>query len=113
MSTYCALTVRKLKPGTYDEWRQAWWPESETTEDMPDGEVFIVRNLKDENEIIAFGLFTGDLEEFEKTMDPETEKKRKDAMAPFIDSIGADGIYEVIETIGSGSKASVGGAATT
>ena len=112
MSTYCALTVRKLKAGTYDEWRQAWWPESETTEDMPDGEVYIVRNLKDENEIIAFGLFTGDLEKFQDAMDPETEKKRQDAMAPFIDSIGADGIYEVIETIGSGSKASVGGAAT-
>jgi hypothetical protein len=30
---YVALTVRKLKPGTYDDWRKAWdpgdqaWPE--------------------------------------------------------------------------------------
>ena len=111
MSTYCALTVRKLKPGTYDEWRQAWWPESETVDEMPEGEVFIVRNPKDPDEIIAFGLFTGDLGEFQNAMDPETEKKRQDAMAPFIDSIGADGIYEVIEKIGSGSTASVGGAA--
>jgi hypothetical protein len=112
MSTYCALTVRKLKSGTYDEWRQAWWPESETTEDMPEGEVFIVRNLKDPDEIIAFGLFTGDLEQFQNAMDPDEETKRQEAMAPFIESIGADGIYEVIEKIGSGSTASVGGAAT-
>ena len=115
MGTYCALTVRKLKPGTYDEWRQAWWPESETPEEMPDGQVFIVRNLQDENEIIAFGLFTGELENFKEMMDPETEQKRMAAMAPFIESTGADGMYEVIETIGSGttagSTASVGGAA--
>jgi hypothetical protein len=34
-------------------------------------------------------------------------------MAPFIESIGADGVYEVIEKIGSGSgsTANVGGAA--
>jgi hypothetical protein len=24
MPTYSALTVRKLKPGTYDDWRKAW-----------------------------------------------------------------------------------------
>jgi hypothetical protein len=44
-------------------------------------------------------------------MDPETEEKRQEAMAPFIESIGADGVYEVIERIGFGSTASVGGAA--
>jgi hypothetical protein len=113
MATYCALTVRKLKPGSYDEWRKAWWPE-DSTEEMPEnGEVYIVRNVKEPDEIIAFGLFTGDLEEFEKSMDPEDERKRQEAMAPFIESIGADGVYEVIEKIGSGSgsTANVGGAA--
>jgi hypothetical protein len=110
MATYCALTVRKLKPGTYDQWRQAWWPESEPQEEMPEGEVYIVRNLKDPDEIIAFGLFTGDLEEFEKSMDPEDERKRQEAMAPFIESIGADGVYEVIEKIGSGSGSTTAGA---
>jgi hypothetical protein len=111
MGTYCALTVRKLKPGTYDEWRQAWWSESEADEMPEGGQVFIVRSMKDENEIIAFGLFTGEREELEKMMDPEEERKRQEAMAPFIESVGADGVYEVIETIGSGSTAGVGGAA--
>jgi hypothetical protein len=111
MGMYCALTVRKLKSGSYDEWRRAWWPETEG-EEMPEGgQVFIVRNLKDPDEVIAFGLFEGDLEEMQKTMDPETEKKRLDAMAPHIDSVGADGVYEVIEHITSGSTAKVGGAA--
>jgi hypothetical protein len=113
MATYCALTVRKLKPGSYDEWRKAWWPEDSTEELPENGEVYIVRNVKEPDEIIAFGLFTGDLEEFEKSMDPEEERKRQEAMAPFIESIGADGVFEVIEKIGLGfgSTASVGGAA--
>lgn len=111
MGKYCALTVRKLKPGSYDDWRAAWWPESET-EEMPDGgEVFIVRNLKDPDEVIAFGIFEGDIEEMRKMMDPETEKKRQDAMAPHVESVGADGMYEVVEHITSGSTAGVGGAA--
>jgi hypothetical protein len=69
---------------------------------MPEGvEVFVLRNLKDQNEIIAFGLFEGDPEEIRSMMDPEEERKRQEAMAPFIESIGADGIYEVIERIGT------------
>jgi hypothetical protein len=111
MATYCALTVRKLKPGSYDEWRKAWWPES-GTEEMPEGgQVFIVRNTKDPDEVIAFGMFEGDLEDLQQMMDPEVEKKRQDAMAPHVESVGADGVYEVIEQITSDSTAKVGGTA--
>ena len=99
MATYCALTVRQLKPGSYDAWRQAWWPDN-AGEEMPEGgEVYIVRNLKNPDEVIAFGIFEGDLEEMQAMMDPEEEKKRKDAMAPHVESVGADGMYEVIEHI--------------
>ena len=74
-------------------------------------QVFIVRNTKDPDEVIAFGLFEGNLEEMRKTMDPETEKKRREAMEPHVESVGADGMYEVVEHITSGSTAKVGGAA--
>ena len=95
---YCALTVRKLKPGTYDEWRKAWGSD----EDIPEGaEAYIVRNLKDPNEIVAFGLIEGDMDEIKETFDEEQERARQEAMAPYIESIGADGIYEVIERIGA------------
>lgn len=98
MKMFSALTVRKLKPGTYDEWRKAWGSD----EDMPEGvEAYILRSLKDPDEIIAFGLFEGDPDDLRATMDPDEERKRQDAMAPFIESIGADGIYEVIERVGS------------
>jgi hypothetical protein len=59
-----------------------------------------VRSLKDPNEVIAFGFFDGDLQAV--MSDPgfrESEEKRQAAMAPYIESVGADGIYEVIDEV--------------
>ena len=96
---YVALTVRKLKPGSYDDWREAWMLGSE---DWPEGaqKAYILRSLKDPNEIVAFGFFQGDLEGLRD--DPkfrEIQRQRMEAMAPHIDSVGADDIYEVIEEV--------------
>jgi hypothetical protein len=99
MAMYAPLTVRKLKPGSYDEWRKAWWPDS--IELPEDSAVYILRNTKDPDEIIAFGFFEGDLEELRASFDEGEEQKRQDAMAPHIESTGADGVYEVIERIGA------------
>lgn len=109
MTMYCALTVRKLKPGTYDEWRKAWWAGDDT---MPEGaEAYIARNLKDPDEVVAFGLIEGTMDDIKASMNEDQEKARQEAMAPFIESVGADAIYEVVERIGSSSTANVGGAA--
>lgn len=97
MTMYSALTVRKLKPGTYDDWRKAWWPENDQTPE--NAEVYILRNRKDPDEIIAFGLIEGDIDEIMSGFDEEEERKRQEAMAQYIESTGADGIYEVIEHI--------------
>ncbi|HEX9351670.1 MAG TPA: hypothetical protein VF877_10405 [Gaiellaceae bacterium] len=103
MTMYCALTVRKLKPGTYDEWRQAWMSDEDN---IPEGgEAYIVRNLKDPNEIIAFGLIEGDIDAIKASFDEGEEQKRQEAMAPYIESVGADGIYEVIERVGAKTTA--------
>ena len=99
MTTYAALTVRKLKPGTYEDWRKAW--EGDPDEMPEGGEVYIIRNLKDPDEIIAFGLIEGDIDEMRSSMDEDEERKRQEAMAPYIESTGADGMYEVIERIGA------------
>jgi hypothetical protein len=99
MTTYCALTVRKLKPGTYEDWRKAWEGDPE---EMPEGgEVYIVRNLNDPDEIIAFGLIEGEIDAIKGSFDEDKERKRQEDMAPYIESTGADGIYEVIEYIGA------------
>ncbi len=97
MTMYCALTVRKLKSGSYGDWRKAWEGDPE---DMPEGgEVYILRNLSDPDEIIAFGLIEGDIDEIKASFDADKERKRQEDMATHIESTGADGIYEVIERL--------------
>jgi len=61
MAKYAALTVRKLKPGSYDEWRAAWEGDPEN---WPKGvHAYILRNLNDPDEIIAFGLTDRSIDE--------------------------------------------------
>jgi hypothetical protein len=61
-----ALTARRLKPGTFDDFRDAW-----SSEEPPEGwtEAYTVRNLQDENEVISFGFFDGTLDELRKSQD--------------------------------------------
>ena len=50
---HAALTVRKLEPGSYDDWRKAWEPD-----EWPQGvKAYILRNVDDPDEVIAFGFF--------------------------------------------------------
>jgi hypothetical protein len=100
---HAALTVRRLKPGTYDAWREAWEPE-----EWPEGvKAYILRNTSDPDEVIAFGLFEGDIEEMRRTMEAtgarSTEEVRQARMAEFVESTGADGLYEVVEQVGAHS----------
>jgi hypothetical protein len=101
---HAALTVRKLKPGSFDQWREAWeWPG-----DWPEGwkDAYILRNVDDPDEVIAFGFFEGDLASARR--DPEIEeiqRKRFEDMAPHVASTGADGVYEVVEVVTPAARA--------
>lgn len=97
MAKWSVLTARRLKPGSYDEWRAAWepaeWPEGVTA--------YILRKSGDPDEVVAFGFFDGTREELEALRpDPAAEEARSAAMAPFIDNQFADGVYEVVEVVG-------------
>ncbi len=92
---HVALTVRKLKQDGYEDWRSAWQPER-YPEQLKGG--YILRNVNDPDEVIAFGFFEGDVSALRDDPDFASEQQQRlDAMAPFIESIGADGIYEVVE----------------
>ena len=91
------LTVRKLKPGSYDDWRQAWEPE-----EWPEGAIkaYILRNVDDPDEIIAFGFFEGDMSSMRDDPEMQAQQQARFAsMAPHVAETGADGVYEVIEEI--------------
>jgi hypothetical protein len=96
----CFLTERRLKPGTWEDFRRAWEPE----EGPPaSGRAYHVRDLHDPDHVISFGLFDVDRATFEGMAgDPrfaELQKARFAAMAPFVAETGADGIFEVIEVV--------------
>jgi hypothetical protein len=96
VAKYVALTVRKLKPGSYDEWRKAWEGDPEK---WPEGvRAYILRNLNDPDEIIAFGMTDRSIDELRAEIGDE-QQERNEAMAPHIESIGADGLYEVIDEV--------------
>jgi hypothetical protein len=93
-----ALTVRKLKPGSYDAFRAAW--EGDGTP-PPEGWVraYHVRNVNDPDEVISFGFFDGSLEELRAGQTAEDYAGVRRKTAEFEEAIGADGLYEVLEEL--------------
>lgn len=95
---FCALTVRKLKPGSMEDFKKAFIPDDEM--EAPPGwkRFYALRNVNDENEVITFGLFDGTLEELRASQQDSGEYDRRRAAADeFVESVGADGVFEVIE----------------
>ena len=89
---------RRLKPGSFDQFRRAWQPGED--EEPPPGTVAIyhARNRKDPDEVISFGIF--DIDDPSAVRgDEQAELKRQDAMAAFVENIPLEGVYEVIEEI--------------
>jgi heme-degrading monooxygenase HmoA len=93
----CALTVRKLKPGTYEQFRDEFMrnfpdspPEGFTRFDM-------LRNTEDPDEVISFGFFDGSPEQLREMAAKDGYAEQLERIAPFVDSVGADGLYEIVE----------------
>lgn len=95
----CALTVRKLKPGAMEDFKQAFIPSDEDM-DAPSGwkHFYAVRNVDNEDEIVTFGFFDGTLEELRSSQEENGEyESRRAAADEFVESVGADGVFEVVE----------------
>jgi heme-degrading monooxygenase HmoA len=94
------LTARRLKPGAYEQFRQAWDPGDEQ---QPPGfqRAYNARNIRDEDEIVSFGLFDTSEEEYRRwraEVDAE-ENQRVDRMSAFVESEHVAGVYEVIDVL--------------
>jgi hypothetical protein len=94
----CALTVRKLKPGTFEEFREAFMSLIDP-EHPPEGwlRFDMLRNTDDPDEVICFGFFDGTVEELHERSSEMGRNTQQQAIAPFVDAVGADGIFEVVE----------------
>ena len=92
----CGLTVRKLKPGTFEEFREAFM-EGESDEGPAGAQFFMIRNTDDSDEVICFGLFDGTVEELRSSDIYAGYDEQMKKIEPFVESVGADGMYEVVE----------------
>ena len=94
----CGLTVRKLKPGKFDEFREAFMASDPSESDMPAGsQFFMLRNSKDPDEVICFGLMDGTPEEVRSSDVYDDYDEQMSKIDQFVESVGADGMYEVVE----------------
>ena len=93
----CAHTIRRLKPGTYDQLKAAFIPKGG---EFPAGWVrfHALRGLSDENEVITFGFFDGTLEELEGSQKEAGYQDRREAIDQYVEEVVANGVYEVVET---------------
>jgi hypothetical protein len=94
----CALTVRRLKPGTLDDFLQAWQLDS-----APPGwtRAYTVRSLDDESEVVSFGFFDGSLEDLRRSQQEFDYADQRAKVDEFVAYTGPDGIYEVISEMGA------------
>lgn len=94
----CALTVRKLRPATFEEFRDAFMRYEHLDDPPPEFlRLFMVRNAEQPDEVICFGLFDGSAEELRRVAAEQGYAQQLEAIAPFVESVGADGLYEVLE----------------
>ena len=93
------FSARRLKPGACDQFRRAWDP----GDAMPPGfqRAYHARNIRDEDEIISFGLFDmteDDYRRWREEADAE-EMTRVDHLSAFVETQPVEGVYEVIDVV--------------
>lgn len=93
------FTARRLKPGAWEQFRQAWDP----GEEQPPGlqRAYHARNIRDEDEVISFGLFDWTKDDYHRwraEADAE-ENQRVDRLSAFVENEHVSGVYEVIDTL--------------
>jgi hypothetical protein len=93
------FTARRLKPDSWEQFRRAWDPGDE----MPPGfqRAYHARNIRDEDEIISFGVFEMSEAEYRRWREEADaqENRRVDNMSTFVQNEPVSGVYEVIEVV--------------
>jgi hypothetical protein len=93
------FTARRLKPGAWEQFRRAWDPGDE----KPPGfqRAYHARNIRDEDEIISFGLFDMSKDDYHQWRGEveETENKRVDAISAFVENEHVAGVFEVVDEV--------------
>jgi heme-degrading monooxygenase HmoA len=93
------FTARRLKPGAWDQFRAAWDP----GDSMPPGfkHAYHARNIRDEDEVISFGLFDMSEEDYRRWREEDDagEMQRVDRLSAFVQNEYVSGVYEVVDEL--------------
>jgi hypothetical protein len=96
----CTLTARRLKPGTFDEFRGEFESIGEKTPEETLRRwtnVYVTRDVTDPEVALTFGFFDGTLEELREIQG--ANPRPPDAVAGLVDEVPLDGSYEVVAEI--------------
>lgn len=97
---YLIITARRLKPGSYDDFRRDWepdvWPERIRS-------ARLARNTDDPDEVVAYAVFDGTLDDLDALRDDpaflRTEEARMRRIAQHEQAVLVNSIYEIVEEI--------------
>jgi heme-degrading monooxygenase HmoA len=92
------FTARRLKPGAWEQFRQAWEGEGGPPAGLQ--RAYQARNIRDEDEIVSFGLFDWTVEDYRRWREEADadETRRVDRLSAFVQNEYVSGVYEVIDT---------------
>jgi hypothetical protein len=96
------FSARRLKGDQWDEFRKAWaGGTDEAPEGLPEGSVvYHARNIKDDTEVISFGIFDIDRDSLDLVRgSEEDELKRQEEIGKYVHDTPLEGVYEVVEEL--------------
>ncbi len=93
------FSARRLKPGAWEQFRSAWEGDGQRPPGLQ--RVIHARNIRDEDEVISFGLFDMTEVDYRRWREEAdaSEIKRVDALSAFVQNEHVSGVYEVVETL--------------
>src|SRR4051794_39257827 len=96
----CTVTIRKIRPGTYDEFRRAWepvtwWPGLVRAQ--------LLRNDEDPDQVLTLGYFDVSPEEFDRLGDDHdflaSEQRRLGRIAKFEETVLVNTTFHLVEQV--------------
>ena|SRR3712207_2017578 len=89
----CALTVRKLKAGAFEDFAEAFRPEG----GAPKGWVRfdMLRDTADPDRVVTFGFFDGSMEELDASQDDHGYEERRERASAYVEAVEVNGVFEV------------------
>jgi hypothetical protein len=98
----CTLTARRLKPGTYEQFREAWMPRDAPPAGLERwNPVYVCRDVSDENVVLTFGMFQGTQDELRVAQRELDYDAQVQSIAPSVEEVLFDGAFEVVEELRS------------